>query len=107
MRLHLKEKQNEASIFPDGEKLWLAFPRKAVSLANKGCCNMFACSERPGWVTVKDSIAEGKAVPGPARRRLPASPRGRAAVCPQGGHGLQGGAAELALIKNGLVCLGE
>lgn len=43
---------------------------------------MFACSERPCWVTVKDSIAEGKAVPGPARRRLPPPRAVGAAVCP-------------------------
>lgn len=66
---------------------------------------MFACSERPCWVAVKDSIAEGKAVPGPARRRLPASPCGRSCSVPtQGGCRLQGGAAKLALIKTG-ACL--
>lgn len=64
---------------------------------------MFACSGGRCWVTLKDSAAEGAAVPGPGSRRLPpqSEPSSRSPACPhREGLGLRGrGPAELAFLK--------
>lgn len=57
---------------------------------------MFACSGRPRWVTVKDGIADGEAVPA---WHADASPCGRSCSVPTGRPRAAGWGAELALMS--------